>query len=257
MISKNEILESGLLEQYVLGLTTEKETGLVRNYIAKFPELKEHLNIMERAMENIALKHAIVPPEELKQHTLKKIQESGSIGLKPNNNKWKWMTGIAASAFIVATFMLITMNNKINNIQREMNDNNQQYSLLNNDCNLIKDDFKKNQQLLSLFMNENVDAINLKGNDFSSGSEIIVFWGSQKDNADLYIKNIPAPPEDHIYQLWGDVDGVMMSLGIFSNDKEIVKIKYLENTESLNVTIEEMDGSDHPNVSRLIMSSKV
>ena len=257
MISKNEILESGLLEQFVLGLTTDQETELVRNYIAEYPELKEHLNIMERAMENIALKHAIVPPEELKEQTLRKIQESSSIGEKPNYSLWKWMTGIAAAAFVIVGVMSINMNNKLNSIKSEIIEKNQQYTLLSNDCNLIKDDFKKNQQLLSLFMNENVDPINLKGNDLSTGSEIIVFWGSQMDNADLYIKNIPAPPEDHIYQLWGDVDGVMMSLGIFSNDKEIVKIKYLENTESLNVTIEEMGGSDHPNVSRLIMSSKV
>ena len=65
-------------------------------------------------------------------------------------------------------------------------------------------------------------------------------------------KGLPALPSDQTYQMWSDVDGEMINMGTFPTDTELVSLKYIENAESLNITIEPAGGSDHPNVEQLV-----
>ena len=254
MKSKEEIFDSGILEQYALGLTSEEENQLVSQYLDQYPDLKDHLDTIERAMEIIAQQQAIVPPGELRAATIKKIQDLETSSFTPIS---KWITGIAASIAVIAIAYGLKLNSDLNILSNDIDDLQRKISVMDKDCSLVKDDYATSQKLLEMYRNENFLPVNLKGNQLMPGGELVVFWNAAEKKACMKINQLSPPPDGHIYQIWADVDGEMLSVGTFKNDQGILDLKFLDNATSLNVTIEEGNGKDHPNVSRLIMSNKV
>lgn len=61
----NEYIESGILESYVLGSTSEAEARELLYLKAKHPEINEALRHLETDMEQIAQHMAIIPPPEV------------------------------------------------------------------------------------------------------------------------------------------------------------------------------------------------
>ena len=44
----------------------------------------------------------------------------------------------------------------------------------------------------------------------------------------------------------------MISMGVLDRTKNLLTMNYIDNAESLNITIEPLGGNDHPTVSRLV-----
>lgn len=61
----NEYIESGILEAYVLGSTSEAETRELLFLKAKYPQIQEALQYLEMDMERVAQKMSIPPPPDL------------------------------------------------------------------------------------------------------------------------------------------------------------------------------------------------
>jgi anti-sigma-K factor RskA len=83
----------------------------------------------------------------------------------------------------------------------------------------------------------------------------LVYWNKVSKKAMLNPFNLPKLPDDQQYQMWVDVDGKMISIGLISQDLfKYQDLVFLENAASLNVTIEPKGGSKEPTVSRLVAS---
>ena len=257
MKSKEEILESGILEQYALGLTDAEENIEVEKYLRTFPDLKDHISTIERAMEVIAHQQAIVPPDNLRVATMERIAKEGSYPFSSRSASWNWLTGIAAAIGVLAIGYGVMLTNSNNDLGDQIASLEEKIIAMDRDCALVKDDYNTNKRLLEMYMDENFTPVNLNGNNLMPEAQLVVFWNQASEKACLKIKNLQDAPAEHIYQIWADVDGKMISLGTFNNIQSIIDINYLPNAESLNVTIEKGTGSDHPDVSKLIMSNKV
>ncbi|MBB5645252.1 hypothetical protein [Pedobacter cryoconitis] len=61
----NEYIESGILEAYVLGSTSEAETRELLFLKAKYPQIQEALQHLEMDMERVAQQMSIPPPPDL------------------------------------------------------------------------------------------------------------------------------------------------------------------------------------------------
>ena len=67
MKSKKEILESGILEEYVLGILSDTENSEVRSYLNSYPELKDHVSALEDSLLKLAQENAIAAPPVVKK----------------------------------------------------------------------------------------------------------------------------------------------------------------------------------------------
>lgn len=56
-MNKEKFLNSGLLEQYILGLTTAEENKIVRRYVDTFPEVRAELSTLKQAMDAYVAEH--------------------------------------------------------------------------------------------------------------------------------------------------------------------------------------------------------
>ena len=57
---------------------------------------------------------------------------------------------------------------------------------------------------------------------------------------------------EHTYQMWADVDGEMINMGLVPAEQDYIPLRYIDKAESLNITIEPAGGSEHPTVEQLI-----
>jgi mannose-6-phosphate isomerase-like protein (cupin superfamily) len=68
-------IKSGLLEAYVLGMTTAEEATQVEYMASIHPEIQRHLEVFARDLEQQAIALAIEPPAEVKSRIFETIAE--------------------------------------------------------------------------------------------------------------------------------------------------------------------------------------
>ena len=63
-MNKERFLASGLIEQYVLGLTTPDEAQEVERYARAYPEVQAEIDALRGAIEQYAAQYAVPPSKE-------------------------------------------------------------------------------------------------------------------------------------------------------------------------------------------------
>ena len=94
----------------------------------------------------------------------------------------------------------------------------------------------------------------LKGNDKIPNGFATAYINHEEKSAIVNVQKLPDLPEDKTYQMWADVEGEMIDMGVIDSSKQTLTMNYIKDAESINITIEEKGGSDHPDVSNLIGS---
>ena len=89
-------------------------------------------------------------------------------------------------------------------------------------------------------------------------AEAIAYLNREAGKVFVNPTHLPAPPPGKTYQIWADVKGEMISMGLIDgNSKEMQPANFIEGTESLNITLEPEGGSEEPTVAMLYVNSKV
>ena len=261
-----KFLESNLLEDYLLGTLSESDNAKVESFIEKYPEVKQKFNFMQEDIEKMAMKTAIPAPPDLKKNILKATNELDEIAIDEKDlltrdnqakviNKtprWAFAACFAALAFALASAYLWNQTTDLKNQLAEKE------TELIRVKNLSKEEQSQRAILASQIniMNDaSTDRFVLKGNEKARAFTTIAYWNKSNQSAYLKIDNLPSLNNKKCYQMWADVDGKMVSLGVIKDsDGGLIKLPFKSNATSLNVTIEEEGGSDHPDVSQLVSS---
>ncbi|MGY3214211.1 cupin domain-containing protein [Mucilaginibacter sp. HD30] len=80
-----DYINSGVLEQYCLGLLDSDEANQVVSYCLKYPALRDELNNIEAAIEKMAIEKAKDPPPPLKDKIFARLGFAGNQVLDINN----------------------------------------------------------------------------------------------------------------------------------------------------------------------------
>ena len=75
-MKNDNYLTSGILETYLLGLTTEKEKDELEQVLATDPEILAQLNELEASMEDYFIRNAIPPPPGIREKIELRISET-------------------------------------------------------------------------------------------------------------------------------------------------------------------------------------
>lgn len=243
-------LLSGLLEEYVMGLTSPDQNAEIERYIAEYEEVRVEYDRIQETIKAHSDSIAIPPPDEVRSQILSRAREQSSTRTSP---MYKHLAFAASLLFLLSTSFAIRYYVA-----------NQRLASSNLKMQLALDEMKSSQSEIQsklarydFMTNPKTKTLELKSKDELITFEMVALWNDESQNGHAILKNVPGPPTAHCYQLWADVDGEMISVGILQSEKEWVELDYLENAESLNVTIEKEGGSKQPTVSRLIASSQI
>ncbi len=257
MMDRKTIKDTGILEQYLLGELSEEQSTEIEKMLEEDKELHEYYTKMEDDMEQMALENAISPPTHIKTSILNKIKNSSSSTAEkviPLQKRKRISYNFAVAASLAALFLLSSgwLYNQWQNsertsitLQKEIND-------LRNRLVNLENDFKETDKWYQAINQPEVLQLVLKGNERSPNSAAIAYVNHKNKEVLLNPKGLEKLNKDKTYQMWADVEGEMINMGVISSDQEMIILKYIDNAESLNITIEPAAGNDHPTVEQLI-----
>ena len=250
-----DFLNTGLLEQYVLGLTEPSETAEVESYIQKYPEVRSVYQEIQDGINNMMATSAKQVPGGVKESILNQIDNipaMDTLSTTPKVSTFNWLPIAAGFALFFGAFSFFQWNNNqgkdqaIATLQKD-------FAIYKEECETRQLNFANLQKQLEFINHSETDKFLLKGNEKATDFQVIAYWNDFAKKSMLRINKMPQLPDNQCYQMWADVDGKMLNLGIINSTADLfVDFKYLANAESLNVTIEPKGGSDHPTVADLV-----
>lgn len=261
MMNKEQFLESGLLEQYALGLTTEEEATIVEEFMEKYPEIRKEVRELQGALEKYAAQYSTPPPEDLKERVLNDLDNPVAPSRNPgriDRRNQRLFTSLSLVGFLLMSVWSIYRGQEVRQLESEVVSAKMAYQSLKQDCESNKVLLKDQQAQLAFFRSSSTQAIRLQGVALALGTEATVYWNPDTQSAMVNLGNLPPPPPGKVYQLWADVDHVMVSSAVLDHTAlDFQKVAFIANAASLNITLEPEGGSKEATVEMLQASGAV
>lgn len=241
-----EFLDSDLLEQYLLGTTTELESARVERYIAMYPEVRETYRELQDNLEAYARLHAVKAPEGLRERIMQSVRRE-SAG-RNRFMRFAVAATITVLFFAGASFFFWNQNQSLQH----------ENAMVNNKIRVLEADMKEqledvrnqfivlnNPETRKFMVNGNVKARELKA---------IAYVNPVKKLSYINVRKLPNLPADKDYQMWAEVNGEMVNLGVlrdFGGNDKLLALPYGEKGISY-ITIEPKGGNITPTVQNIV-----
>ena len=239
-------LDTDLLEKYLLGTTIDQEALQVERYIAMHPKVRETYDELQENLESFAKLHAMRAPEDLKERILTRIKAENT-GRK-QFLRYAVAASIAALMFAGASYFFWEQNqnlqqentivtNKIKNLEKTMNEQ-------------LED--VRNQFIV--LNNPQTKRFNVKGNKKAKELKAVAYINPVKKLSYINVHKLPNLPEDQCFQMWAEVNGEMINLGIIEKvvgQEKLMALPYAENAIGY-ITIEPKGGNVTPSIKNIV-----
>ena len=258
-MDRKKILEEGLLDKYVLGSLTEQEVALVENALLEDVELKREFRVLEAEFELIGFENAVEPASHVRNELMKKIGLQPVKGVTNVKEASGQLSSLQSSKLLVAASLaaLFALGSFWLYVQwqsslEDFRSLEQQSVELQDRLNSIESRYAATQERYVNISTPGVIPLYLKGNEISPQSSMIAYINHENKSVIVNTLGLEPLDPDKSYQLWADVDGEMINMGLLPQAEEYIPVRYIDKAESLNITIEPVGGSDHPTVENLI-----
>ncbi len=239
-------LDSDLLEKYLLGTTSAEEALQVERYIAMYPEVREIYNELQDNLETFAKMHAVKAPEGLRANILAKIRAQNTG--RRRFRRYAIAASITALLFAGSSYFFW---NQSQNLQMEN-------TIVSNQIKDLKEDMKEQlEDVRNQFIvlnNPQTKKYMVNGNKKARELKAVAYINPVKKLAYINVQKLPNLPEDYDYQMWAEVNGEMVNLGVIRKvgDKDKLRaLPYAENAVGY-ITIEPRGGNDTPTVQNIV-----
>jgi anti-sigma-K factor RskA len=253
-------IASGILEHYVLGKLSAEEEAEVENFAQQYPEIRQEIGVIEKALEEYALLQGRTPPPGVLTNILQTIEERDASGKTPSNSGSRAAVGVLAlllAAALVAWFLSYQngqeQTQQIADLEAEMTS--QQES-----CDSIQ--VQRDLYLRNLEFLQDPDTRNttMQGTELSPDAIASVYFNPEAQTSYLNPRSLPVPPSDKQYQLWAIVDGTPVSMGVFDTPVDtsgLQEVPYVANAQAYAVTLEPRGGSETPTLEQMYVVGEI
>lgn len=258
-MKKENLLKSGLLEQYVLGLTSPDENRVVEEAARKHPEVQEEILAMQQALDQYINEHSIPPPPGLKEEVMESIDRQDALyreEIVSRVSLTRVLLALSIFGLIGLTWYHFDQQKKS---EHEYSAMVTEYHLCQKEREALKAQMAPMAAEFSTLVDGQTQHVHVRGTSDESDALMIVYYNPDRKDVLMQVVNLPTPPKGHQYQVWADVKGEMINMGLLENAERnsIHHLSFIPEAESVNVTIEPLGGSDHPTVSRLCANGQV
>lgn len=239
-------LDSDLLEKYLLGNTDEHEALQVERYIAMYPEVRQTYNELQDNLEAYAKLYSIKTPEGLKEKIMARIKAE-SIG-KKRFFRYAIAASFATLIFAGASYFFWNQNQSLQ----------QENIIVSNKIKDLEENMRaqledvRNQFIV--LQNPQTKKYNVKGNKKAEELKVIAYINPVKKLSFINVEKLPNLPENQCFQMWTEVNGKMVNLGVIkqaTNQEKLLAMPYADNAVSY-ITIEPKGGNDTPTVENIV-----
>ena len=255
-----EYIESGILELYVYGQLTETENVEVNQMEHKYPEIKDEIVAIEKAIINLSAGFSpfLSSDNFEKIKTRLELKHSRVISMHSRNNRFQYMGWAAALILLVGIGYEY---NKVNQTKSQLVSVEVEKSKMHEALVSTEMANKKTSEQLAVIRDVNNTVVNLAGQAVSSNSYAKVYYNKQTQIVYVDAGGLPQPPQGMVYQVWALKLNPLTptSIGLldnFSNDK-LFAVSKANGAEAFGITLEPAGGSNSPTMEQLYTLGKV
>lgn len=239
-------LDSDILEKYLLGDTTREGALRVERYIAMYPKVRDTYNVLQANLEVFAKLYAKKTPEGLKEIILH------SAKTKKTTNKRMFRHAAAASvAIMLFSGSSYFFWNQNKNLQKEN-------TLVTNRIKYLEENMKNQlEDVRNQFIvlnNPDTKKYTLKGKKEGEQLKAIAYINPVKKLSYINVSNVPNLPENKCFQMWAEVNGELVNLGVikqFDDREKLLALPYARNAIGY-ITVEPQGGNTTPTVQNIV-----
>ncbi|MDM9632344.1 anti-sigma factor [Robiginitalea aurantiaca] len=245
-----DFLESDLLEKYLLEHTTVEESNQVERYIAMYPEVRDTYRELEDNLETFARLYALKTPDGLKERIQQQIRNQHTG--RRRFMRFAVAASIATLFFAASSFFFWNQNQ---NLQQENAMVTDQIRVLEAD---MKEQLEDVRNQFIVLNNPGTRKYVVNGNKKARELKAIAYVNPIKKLSYINVRNLPQLPEDQCYQMWAEVNGSMVNLGILKDIEDKDKLMALPYGEKAlgYITIEPKGGNVAPSVQNIVANIK-
>ncbi len=280
-----DYIESGILDTYVLGATSDQERREVACLSAIYPEIQQEIDRLTETMEEYALLYSVEPPTDLKAQIMAQLA-FGEAPVKPlfgsNGNgvsaaapapaggtfavsrpvfTMSWVA--AASVAVVMLVFSYFLVSQLQQTQRATVSLQSGKDKLQTELTDLRVRQQNQDQALALLKLPGTKIISVQGNEKAPGGGMQVYWNEKTQQVAVAINKMPPLPADQQYQLWGLVIGAdgkpqPTDAGVLDLTGDVQKqTRAIARANAFAVTIEKKGGSPTPTLSNLVAIGNV
>ena len=267
----NDIISSGLLELYLLGLTNEQETAQVIALAKVHPEVAAEIQSIESGLETYAKMHAVTPSGNSRQKILSAVTGTPARDYQTNTNgnaemakvvsitpAWKYIAAASIVFLIGSAILNVIYYDKYKSVSKDYSAAVFEKNRAQDQLAALEETNKEMKNDMGVVQSKYSQAVSLKGLEKAPDAAAKIFW--MKNTGDVYIdaSNLPDAPKGMQYQFWGIVDGKAVDGGLIVFNKQgdkfrIHKMKSFAHAEAFAVTLETEGGHPQPQGDMYVM----
>lgn len=252
-------IESGILEEYILGSLSPSQAVEVEKNITSYPEIKTYFEKLEETLLIIARNQAMDTPADLRTQIVDRFKNingrgGGSGGSGGGIFTWAAMALAVAAGFLGwlyydANTSLITTGEEVTALRTEMD----AYIV---ECDSIREENIKLKEFADWFFSENLSKVPMGGTEKYPNHVANLYVNIESGDAYLDIHALPQLDVDKSYQLWAIVDGKPKDMGIYAlttTSYVPVLVPYEPEAQAFAITIEPAGGSESPTLEEMVV----
>ncbi|MCB9240961.1 MAG: anti-sigma factor [Flavobacteriales bacterium] len=264
------IIDSGVLEEYVLGTASDQDMRAVRCLSSIYPELLEEI---ERIESRLIQTGESAAPDDLvfdvtafqakinETPQLPKLEKSIEIPsaqptvrtMPPRSSGWVYRAAAIVLLFTTIAALWYAMDQQSR--QREMAAVMEDAS---KDIGELELQMGELENLQAFLTDASVVKVTLASMDSTVSQQATVFWSNQSKKVFIDYASMPKPPQGKQYQLWTLVDGQPIDQGVIPIESGgLVQMKAADLADAFAITLEDEGGKPTPTLSELKVLGKV
>ena len=265
-----EYISSGIVESYVLGLSSPEESAEFERMCAAHSEVLAARNAFEIQLEKGFQEQKLEPPRELKARIFSEIGRDKSPASHTPLAKPSLVPRIGFARYVAAASLILLAGSVLLNFyllsqyKKTIAKNEELIAAetqVANNNKVLQTKMLGYENAISLMQNPQMLVVKMPGVPKSPAPSSLatVYWNTQSKDVYLLINKLPVPVPDKQYQLWAIVDGKPVDAGIFDMTEGIsfVKLKTIPKAEAFAITLEKKGGSSTPDMDAMFVMGKV
>jgi len=280
-LSSKDLIQSGILELYALGLCSEQEASRVEEALRSDSQVRKEYEEVCEALDHLAVEQSVEPPSFLKGKIMEQIDTLENAATKEDNmhaetaakpsktknnaedsvqkigsNKWQWLAAASIVLFMASVGLNYSFYQRMNLAEEEaalLRNNNM---LLSDENGIIKTNYEVMQQQYAFLSDKNLKAASLVGTEAYPELEALIFWDDARGDLYLVTNELPALGEDEQYQLWALDNGVPKDAGLVPSDFKdggAYKLSNIRSAQAFDITIEKKGGAKSPTLEKMVV----
>ncbi|MDB5229289.1 MAG: anti-sigma factor [Chitinophagaceae bacterium] len=258
-------IESGIIESFVLGLTSPEETAEVQAMMLTHPEVAVAVNDFSASLEKHAFANATAPPSSVKKNLFDSLEDEFKSAPAPvvqlrqgQKNTWKYLAAASVILFIASAAMNVYYYNSYHNMQSSYENLLAEQSTMQANINIMQTKLHVLDTSMEMIKDPAMAVVPMKGIPGKEDNMATVYWDTHTKDVYVLENKLPQAPAGMQYQLWAIVDGKPVNAGMLGDcNGGLCKMKNIPKAQMFAITLEKEGGSPAPNMQAMYVAGKV